>query len=42
MLLLERNWVVIRFYELQIVKYPECCCKAIARVIFEMTGDFRG
>lgn len=39
---LERNWVVIRFSELQVVKYPDSCCKAIARVIFEITGDYRG
>jgi len=39
---LERNWVVIRFSELQVVKYPDSCCKAIARVIFQITGDYRG
>lgn len=39
---LERNWVVIRFSELQVVKYPDGCCKAIARVIFQITGDYRG
>ncbi|MCL1472047.1 hypothetical protein [Argonema antarcticum] len=38
---LERNWVVIRFSELQVVKYPDACCKAIARVIFQITGDYR-
>jgi hypothetical protein len=37
----ERNWVVIRFSELQIVKYPDACCKAIARVISQITGDYR-
>lgn len=39
---LERNWVVIRFSELQVVKYPDSCCKAIARVVSEITGDYRG
>jgi hypothetical protein len=39
---LERNWVVIRFSELQVVKYPDACCRVIARVIFQITGDYRG
>ncbi|HEY9864221.1 MAG TPA: hypothetical protein V6D21_08585 [Candidatus Obscuribacterales bacterium] len=39
---LERNWVVIRFSEYQVVKCPEGCCKAIAQVIFQITGDYRG
>jgi len=39
---LERNWVVIRFSEYQVVKCPEGCCKAIAQVIFKITGDYRG
>ena len=39
---LEKNWVVIRFSELQVVKYPDSCCKAIARVIAQITGDYRG
>lgn len=39
---LERNWVVIRFSELQVVKYPDSCCKAIARIIAQITGDYRG
>ena len=39
---LERNWVVIRFSELQVVKYPDGCCKAIARVVSQITGDYRG
>lgn len=38
---LERNWIVIRFSELQIVQYPDGCCKAIARVISQITGDYR-
>ena len=39
---LEKNWVVIRFSELHVVKYPDCCCKAIARIIAQITGDYRG
>jgi hypothetical protein len=39
---LERNWVVIRFSELQVVKYPDACCKAIAQIIAHITGDYRG
>jgi len=39
---LERNWVVIRFSEYQVVKCPEGCCKAIAQVISQITGDYRG
>lgn len=38
---LERNWVVIRFSELQVVKYPDGCCKAIAKIVFQITGDYR-
>lgn len=39
---LERNWVVIRFSEYQIVKCPEGCCKAIAQVVSQITGDYSG
>jgi hypothetical protein len=39
---LERNWVVMRFSELQVVKYPDSCCKAIARIVSQITGDYRG
>lgn len=39
---LERNWVVIRFSELQVVKYPDGCCQAIARVVSQIAGDYRG
>lgn len=38
---LEKNWVVIRFSELQVVKYPDACCQGIARVIYQITGDYR-
>ncbi|MCQ2975520.1 MAG: tetratricopeptide repeat protein [Bacteroidales bacterium] len=33
------GWVVIRFAEEQIIKYPESCCKNIAQVIFDITED---
>ena len=39
---LERNWIVVRFSERQIVKAPLSCCKVIALVIAEVTGDFSG
>ncbi len=38
---LEKNWVVIRFSELQVVKYPDACCKAIAKIVSQITGDYR-
>ncbi|MEM6403856.1 MAG: hypothetical protein AAF757_27145 [Cyanobacteria bacterium P01_D01_bin.116] len=34
------NWVVIRFSEKQVVKYPYRCCKVIAQVIARVSGDF--
>ena len=34
------NWVVIRFSEKQVVKYPYRCCKVIAQVIAKVSGDF--
>ncbi len=36
------NWLVILFYELQVVKYPDACCKAIAQIISQITGNYRG
>jgi very-short-patch-repair endonuclease len=33
------NWVVIRFSEKQVVKYPYSCCKVIAEVLVRVTGD---
>ena len=33
------NWVVIRFSEKQVVKYPYRCCKVIAQVIAKVSGD---
>ena len=36
---LESGWVVVRFSERQVVEAPRSCCKVIAQVIFEITGD---
>ncbi|MBD2666238.1 hypothetical protein B6N60_04862 [Richelia sinica FACHB-800] len=36
---LERNWVVIRFAEIQVVRHPWSCCKVIAQTIAKLTGD---
>jgi hypothetical protein len=32
---------VVRFSERQVVEAPRSCCKVIAQVIFEITGDRR-
>jgi len=32
------NWIVVRFSEEQVVRYPESCCKEIALVIRRVTG----
>jgi hypothetical protein len=37
--LLGHNWVVIRFPEIQVVRYPWSCCKFIAQIITKLTGD---
>jgi very-short-patch-repair endonuclease len=34
------NWLVIRFSEKQVVKYPYHCCKVIAEVIARVAGDY--
>jgi very-short-patch-repair endonuclease len=34
------NWVVVRFSEKQVVKYPYRCCKVIAFIIAKVTGDY--
>lgn len=34
-----RGWIVIRFCEEQVVRYPRQCCKAIAEVIADILGD---
>lgn len=35
---LSRGWIVIRFCEEQIVRYPGACCRAIAQVVFDIYG----
>jgi very-short-patch-repair endonuclease len=36
---ISRGWIVIRFSEEQIVRYPRQCCRAIAEVIDDILGD---
>lgn len=36
---LDKGWIVIRFSEEQVVRYPKSCCKAIAKVIAKVLGD---
>jgi hypothetical protein len=34
-----KNWIVVRFSEKQIINTPQSCCKEIAKVILDLTGD---
>ncbi len=36
---INRGWVVIRFSEEQVICYPDSCCKTIAQVIAQITGN---
>jgi len=36
---LEKGWGIIRFAEIQTVKFPELCCKIISEYIRNITGD---
>jgi len=36
---LNKNWLVIRFSEEQVVRYPKNCCKVIAKVITDVLED---
>jgi very-short-patch-repair endonuclease len=36
---IDKGWIVIRFSEEQVVRYPDSCCKTIAKVIVKVTGD---
>lgn len=36
---LQKGWVVVRFAEQQIVLYPDECCKFVARLVFQLTGN---
>jgi very-short-patch-repair endonuclease len=35
----ERDWIVIRFSERQVVEAPLSCCKLISQIIYDLTGD---
>ena len=35
---IEKGWIVIRFSEEQVIRYPESCCKTVAQVIAQVTG----
>lgn len=37
---LDNGWIVLRFTEEQIVKYPNRCQKEIAKIIFQLTDDY--
>lgn len=34
------NWVVVRFSEKQAVQHPQSCCKIIAKVVAQLSGDY--
>jgi very-short-patch-repair endonuclease len=34
------NWVVVRFSEKQAVQHPQSCCKVIAKVVAQLSGDY--
>ncbi|MBE9128031.1 MULTISPECIES: hypothetical protein [unclassified Coleofasciculus] len=36
---LERNWIVVRFAEIQVVKYPYECAAVVGQVLAIVTGD---
>lgn len=36
---LSKGWLIIRFAEEQVARYPDECCKFIAQIIYEVTGD---
>lgn len=36
---LERNWILMRFAEEQVIRYPEACCKLIAKILVDVIGD---
>jgi len=35
----DRLWIVIRFSEEQVVRWPDSCCKTVAEVIADVMGD---
>jgi hypothetical protein len=36
---LDGNWIVVRFAEEQVVRYPDACCRYLAFAIASLTGD---
>lgn len=36
---IEKNWIVLRFSEQQVLKTPNECCREIAEVIYDFTND---
>lgn len=34
------NWIVVRFSEKQAVQQPQSCCKVIAKVVAQLSGDY--
>jgi hypothetical protein len=36
---LDRNWIIIRFAEIQVVSEPVACCSVVAKVITQLTGE---
>jgi len=37
---LSRNWIVVRFAEEQVCRWPKECCKEIALIVDEITGTY--
>ena len=35
---LQGNWIIVRFAEEQVVRYPKSCCREIASVVAQVTG----
>ncbi len=36
---IDKGWIVIRFSEEQVVRWPGSCCKTVAQAIAQVTGD---
>lgn len=39
MFFLDRDWIIIRFAEIQVVSEPIACCFVVAKVVAQLTGD---